>query len=414
MIDEGKGLAQSPRWGAGMKLVVSLTLAAILMGLIVRFRLIIGPLLITFVLAYLIYPLAVRLSKKLRIKWRTVVSVIYLLLILAIVGLLTWGGVAIVQQIQSLINFIEKSLVLLPDFLNTISSEGVQIGPFTFDLSNYGLGDIGNQILSVIQPLLGQMGSLVGTIASGAAEVIGWLFFVIIVSYFMLVESGGSPRGFLKVELPGFTDDLHRMADELGRIWNAFLRGQFLIIILTIIVYEILLSILGVRYTLGLALLAGLARFVPYIGPAVAWTTFGLVSFFQSYQPFGISPLVYTVIVVGVAWIADLLLDNLVATRILARALKIHPAAVLVAAILLANLIGFVGIVLASPFVATLKLILRYTMRKLFDLDPWEGLAKEEEPSPTPRYLKWVIKRWEDLRGWFTKVLNKRKKSDDS
>lgn len=413
MSDRDGMVTQSPRWGAGIKLVVSLTLAAILLGLIIRFRMIIGPLLITFVLAYLIYPLAARLSKKLRMKWRTVVSIIYLILILAIIGLLTWGGVAIVQQIQSLISFIDRSLVLLPDFLNTISSEGIKIGTLVIDLSNYGLGDIGNQILGVIQPLLGQMGSLVGLIAGGAAEVIGWLFFVLLVSFFILLESGGSPSSFLKVELPGFADDLHRMADELGKIWNAFLRGQFLIIILTAIIYAILLSILGVRYTLGLALLAGLARFVPYIGPAVAWTTFGLVSFFQSFHPFGISPLVYTIIVVGVAWFTDILLDNLVATRILAKALKIHPAAVLVAAILLANLIGFVGVVLASPFVATIKLILRYTMRKLFDLDPWEGLNKEEEPSPPPRIVKWILKGWIDVKGWFTRLRSKKMNSDD-
>ncbi len=241
------------------------------------------------------------------------------------------------------------------------------------------------------------MGSLVGLIAGGAAEVVGWLFFVLLVSYFILVESGGISGRIFNVNLPGLTADLRRMSAELGRIWNAFVRGQFLIILLTFLVYTILLSILGVRYTLGLALLAGFARFVPYVGPGIAWTTFGLVSYFQGSHPFGINPLIYTIIVVGVSLLTDILLDNLVATRILARALKIHPAAVLVAALILANLIGFIGIVLASPVVATLKLFLRYTVRKLFDLDPWEGLEDEEAPRPQSPLVIWLCRIWDAL-----------------
>jgi predicted PurR-regulated permease PerM len=387
----------SPRWPSGTKLVVSLTLAAILIVLVMRFRNIIGPLLITFILAYLIYPIATRLTRKLRLKWQVTVTLLYLLLILILIGLLTWGGVALAQQIQSLISFIEKSLVLLPDFLNSISTKVIEIGTLKIDLSQYGLSNLGNQILNAIQPLLGKMGSLVGLIAGGAAEVVGWLFFVLLVSYFILVESGGISGRIFNVNLPGITADLRRMSAELGRIWNAFVRGQFLIILLTFLVYAILLSILGVRYTLGLALLAGFARFVPYVGPGIAWTTFGLVSYFQSSHPFGINPLIYTIIVVGVSLLTDILLDNLVATRILARALKIHPAAVLVAALILANLIGFIGIVLASPVVATLKLFLRYTVRKLFDLDPWEGLEEEETPRPQSPLVLWLGRIWDTI-----------------
>jgi predicted PurR-regulated permease PerM len=187
------------------------------------------------------------------------------------------------------------------------------------------------------------------------------------------------------------------MSVELGRIWNAFLRGQFLIIIITILVYSAVLTVLGVRYALGLALLAGFARFIPYVGPAIAWTTFGLVSYFQVTHPFGINPLLYTIIVVGTSLLMDALLDNLVATRILARALKIHPAAVLVAALILANLIGLVGVVLASPVVATLKLFLRYTVRKLFDQDPWAGFEEEEAPAPPSKITLWFDQAWNIL-----------------
>jgi hypothetical protein len=68
-----------------------------------------------------------------------------------------------------------------------------------------------------------------------------------------------------------------------------------------------------------------------------------------------------------------------------------------VAAIILANLIGFIGVVLASPVVATLKLFFRYVIRKLLDQDPWEGLEEEEAPGTPPRIVLWLVKAWHYL-----------------
>ncbi len=190
------------------------------------------------------------------------------------------------------------------------------------------------------------------------------------------------------MEVPGYAADFTRLGSELGKIWNAFLRGQIIIIVITIVVYFVLLSILGVRFAIGLAFLAGMARFVPYAGPAIAWTTLGLVSYFQPDNYFLLSPFLYTVLTVGVAWFTDMILDNFVATRMLAKTLKVHPAVVMVMAIIGANLIGVVGMVLASPVTASLKLFWHYIVRKMFDLNPWDGLEEEEKPAPPP---KWYI-----------------------
>jgi len=73
---------------------------------------------------------------------------------------------------------------------------------------------------------------------------------------------------------------------------------------------------------------------------------------------------------------------------------------VLIAAIIAANLLGLVGIVLAAPLLATLQLIGRYTMRKLLDRDPW---PPGEDVLPSPRQLRWLLK----LRLWWRKRLGK-------
>lgn len=185
----------------------------------------------------------------------------------------------------------------------------------------------------------------------------------------------------IKLTIPKYEDDVRRMGMQLSQIWNAFLRGQLIVFLITVAWYSLLLSILGVRYFFLLALLAGLARFVPYVGPFIAWTTYGLVALFQT-NHFNLLPFPYALIVVGCAWISDIVIDNFVSPRVMSNALKIHPAAVLVMVLVSASLFGFIGVLLSAPVLASVKLGFTYVTRKLMDLDPWGGI--ETYPAPEP------------------------------
>lgn len=380
----------SPHWETGTKLIVGLTLVAVVAGLLIKFQNILPPLIITIILAYLFNPAADFISQRLHLSWKLAVTLIYLLVVLILLGLLTLGGLGLVQQVQNLIALIQDSLNNLPALLKDISGRELQVGPFRLDLRQFDLSLLGEQLIRSIEPLLGQTGSMVGTLASGAFNFVGWTVFVLLVSYFVLVESDGLWHGILEFNLPGYQADLARMGQELARIWNAFLRGQIIVMGLAAVIYTVVLSGLGVSYALGLAVLAGLARFIPYAGPFVLWVTLALVAYFQEFKLFGLSPLMYALIVVGLAWIIDMIVDNFVMPRIMASALKVHPAAVLVAALIALDLLGILGVIIAAPMLATFQLAGRYFMRKMFDLDPWEGL----EETPTPPSIRWQFREW--------------------
>jgi predicted PurR-regulated permease PerM len=175
----------------------------------------------------------------------------------------------------------------------------------------------------------------------------------------------------------------------LGRIWNAFLRGQIIMFLLAVTVYSIAFSVLGVHYSIGMAFVAGLARFVPYVGQGVTWTVLVLISYFQAFKLFGLSPLSYTLLVMGVTFVIDQTFDNIVSPRILSDALKVHPAAVLVAAIVAANLFGLLGVVVAAPILATVILLWNYVMRKMLDVDPWP--EKEVHRPPPPPWSRMLV-----------------------
>ena len=127
---------------------------------------------------------------------------------------------------------------------------------------------------------------------------------------------------------------------------------------------------------------------MPYVGPAVNWIILVLVTYFQVYKLFDLSPFYYSLLVLIIALIIDQIFDNMVTPRILSDALKVHPAAVLVAAIIAANIFGILGVVVAAPILATAALLWKYTMRKMLDVDPW---PEEEMPHAPPPFGSRVL-----------------------
>ena len=390
----------SPPWSNNAKLVAALTLIALTAFLLWKFSTLVTPLMIVFIVAYLGLPIAAFFSRILRVSWGAAVGILYALIIIISLGALTIGGVGLVQQVQSLIASVQTIVADLPAYIQTFSSQEYSIlGLFTIDLAHLDLNIIGSELISYVEPVLGQTGALVGTLASSAAESIGWAIFVLTVSFFVMLESSGERRDLIKLNIPGYEQDIDRIMRELSLIWNAFLRGQFIIFFLALGVYSILLPLFGVRYALGIALLAGIAKFLPYIGPAITWTVLGLVTFFQADKPFDIPAFWYTVGVLAIILIIDQIIDSIIAPRIMAEALKVHPAAVLVAIVIGASFFGLLGVVIAAPLLATCLLLGRYTARKMFDLDPWPEDALPPPLSPESKILA-RLRRFARTFGW--------------
>lgn len=372
----------SPKWGPTLKLVIGLTMVAIVAGLVLRFHEILGPLLLAFILAYVVHPLASWFSKSTRLSWHASVNLIYLVVIILLVGFFTVTGVAVVQQAQSLVADIRTFVNGVPKLVQDISGQVYQFGPFVLDtnqlLKQFDIQTLASQIPGMVQPVLGQAGGLLSVLASGTIATLGWGLFILLVSYFILADAGQVPDWVSGIEIPGYDYDFRELGRRLGRIWNAFMRGQLTIIALTVGSYLVLFSIFGVRNALALALLAGAARLVPYLGPLINWTTLGVVAFFQASNYFGLQQWQFVLLLLVCSIVLDQIFDSLITPRIYSSALNVHPAAVLVTAIIAANFLGFIGLLMAAPVLATLTLFSKYALRKMLDLNPWPEEERQE------------------------------------
>jgi len=381
----------SPKWSTSTKVVVTLLFLAGAIALLLRFSNLLNTLITAFIIAVLYHPLAEWINKKTKLPWAWSVSIIYFITVVAVFGLLTAGGIALINQIDGLIKFLQNTLFELPNFFKQLSTTNIAIGPFNLDFSYINWDQVGNRLLSTVQPILTKVGNFFGGVATGTVGVIGSFLFSLLISFLVITETEGARNKIFKLEIPGYQEDFRRLGEKLNTIWNKFVRGQAIIFIARFIMYLIILSSLRLHFVLGMALLATLGNFIPYIGVAIVWIINFFVALFQGTTIFGLDPFPYAMIVMGLGWILDNMYDTFFAPRIMANVLKLHPAAVLVAVLIGLNLFGILGMFLAPPLLASIKVLMDYSEKKLLDQDPWSNIQVTPEPQSPPLLYRKII-----------------------
>ena len=253
--------ASSPRWSTTTKIVVTLLVLTAVIALLIRFAGLLSTLITAFIIAVLFHPIAEFINRKTKIPWTWSVSIIYLITVVLVFGLLTVGGIALINQINELIKFLQTTLLRLPGFIDQLTTTTLFIGPFELDFSYIKWDQIGTQLLNTVQPVLTRMGNLFGSVASGAVGFVGSFLLSLLISYLIITETEEASERMIKIEIPGYQEDIERLGNRIQKIWNQFLRGQALIFLFRFILYLIILTVFRLRFVVGMALLQPQATF---------------------------------------------------------------------------------------------------------------------------------------------------------
>lgn len=398
---------RSPRWGATTKLVVALVMIVVAGIVVRRFADLLTPVVVAVMFAYVLNPPVTFIAERLRISRGLAVGIIYLGLVLLLAGGSTALGFAIRRQVIQLDeNFnLQRVLTDLPQQLDKVLHGRTVAGPFTVifnkdgaagpvttpfvvDLSAYDLTPLYRQALSALQPVFSQTGRLVGNFASAAASTAGWALFVLVIGFYMLLDAPRLGQAVHGMAFPGYEADVRRLMQELNLIWSAFLRGQLILALVIGGVTTVVMTVLGLRNSLVVGLIAGALEFIPIVGPFIAGAIGVAVALFQPSNPYGLSTLWYIIVVLIAFLLIQQIENNVLVPRIIGQSLDLHPLAVLIAAVMGASLAGILGLLLAAPVLATLRLLGGYAYRKFFDLDRWPeplgARAKRRAPFRWP------------------------------
>lgn len=226
-------------------------------------------------------------------------------------------------------------------------------------------------------PVLGAL----GTVVSGAVTTI----FVLTMGFYLLKDGPHFVAQIEELVSESYREDMRVMRGRLGNIWNAYLRGQLILSFTMGVLVFLSATILGVRSPLVLGTLSAVLEFVPNIGPVIALVPAMLFAlFFPSTTIVGLDGLLFMLVVIGV-WTALQNIESVyLVPRIMGDSLDLHPFVVIVAVIGGAALAGVLGVILAAPVVATLRLLIDYFYIKIVRLDVTRPDLVAAEVRPTP------------------------------
>lgn len=402
---------RSAPWSPLTKLLVALAVFTAMGLLLYTFNYLIGPVITCFIITYLLGPVVAWVSQRTGLNWRASVGVVYLALVVILIGVLVAAGFAIQQQVVGLWNAMQGIVADLPRFLQTTFNDlqttlnqPMEIGPFTFTPSvTFAAVDfnaLAGQLTSGIQPALSQAGSTVGNFAGSTVTAIGWFLLIVLLSFYLMLDLHNLLPALEGKMVQGYAYDVRRMAQALGPIWNAYLRGQITLALIIALMVGTALTVLGVRFGPVLGAVSFFMEFIPYIGPTSAALIGSLVALFQGSNPFGLNQVTYAVLIFATYVILQQIQGNAFYPRIMGENLGLHPVVILLGVFVTAQLFGVIGVVLSAPLLATGKLFLGYLYAKLFDLDPWPDPPAKAPPAPKkPNVIwRWLVMRLNALR----------------
>ncbi len=380
----------STRWSPFAKQLLTVSILIIGVWLMIRVRILWTPLLLVFLLSFLAsYPVNAILR---RTGWpRTLVVMIVYLLLIVLIGVVAAN---VVPKMISLGNGLSHTLTRVVDELARATPAPIELTPtLVLDLSTF-YAPIRESLNGILHPdpvTLQSLQDLLFPFASGAAAVVitavtGVLgtFFVLVVSFYLVKDWPAIGRYFLYRAPRPFRAELRRLWLELASLWDGFIRGQLIAAFVMGMAVGVVQGVLGVRNAMALGLLAALGELVPLFGPFISATIGTLIAltFGSSWLPINH---LWLAVAVLAAYISLGQVQNLyVVPRAIGRRIALHPIVIIIGGLVGAELMGLLGVLLAAPTVASLRVLLGYGYDKLLDQDPFPSF-----PKPGDRKVLW-------------------------
>jgi predicted PurR-regulated permease PerM len=209
-----------------------------------------------------------------------------------------------------------------------------------------------NQYLqNVVTILLKETPGLVGQLLSGLT-----LFIIVPFALFFFLAEGRTIKRAIIEQVPNryfelILNLLHRIDRQLG----SYMRGMVLSVIIVSLLSSTGLYIIGLEHFLVIGLLAGLANVIPYMGPAIGIIA-GVVAAVLQYSALSFGVVIPVIIVFAIVQLVD---NVFVAPMVVGRSVNLHPLLVIFAVFVGSELFGAVGMLLAVPTTAVIKVSVR-------------------------------------------------------
>jgi predicted PurR-regulated permease PerM len=350
-VDAGKRLVNqdtSHRWQM-------LAITAIIAWLIWLLAPVLMPFAVAAMLAYLGDPLADRLER-LGLKRMWAATVVFVVLLLAVCGVLLLLIPLIARQVENLI----ENLPRYGDWAQNIAwpwlRDRLHLDPNTFD---------SDRLLEAIKAHIGSIGTVTATVLGrvsrsglGIAMWLTNLVLIPVVAFYLLRDWDRLVATIDRMLPRSIQPTIAHLARESDGILGAFVRGQLLVMLALGVFYGAGLGVVGLTVGPLIGMVAGLLSFVPYLGFIIGFVA-AIVAVLVQYGDW-----MHVLLVCGVFVLGQLLEGYVLVPKLVGDKIGLHPVAVIFAVLAGGYLFGFLGVLLALPAASVIMVLLRYLLER--------------------------------------------------
>jgi predicted PurR-regulated permease PerM len=331
--------------------------AILIVGYVVYWlRGILTPILLAFIIAYVLDPVVDRLEA-----WRIPrpagiaivlsgvlgVSALFLALVLP----------DIVIDVAGVIQELPKQLADLWTRIGPwLEQRGVAIPHSTPEW----VERLGAYASTVASSILAPAGNILSTLMGGTLSVIGSAFaalVVLVLAVYLLNDFDRMTAGVRKLIPLRWRATITNYAEEIDQMLSQFLRGQLTVMAVLAVLYGGAYALLGVRLAVPIGIAAGMLNFIPYLGSAFALAAGVLMSLLDGWH-------MWQLVGVVLAYTVVQILEGFVITpRIIGKTVGLPEIWVLVALFVGGESFGFLGVLLAVPAAAVAKIFVAHAVQ---------------------------------------------------
>ncbi len=349
------GKAETPRSAITLtstwvrRLIIALTLLAwiglalVLLWLIGRVGQALLLLAVGALLADVLYPL-VNFFQRIMPRFLAVILV-YLLVVIGVGILLYFVVTALLEQLQSLIQYVQSLLRAGPN-------GNSQVQPILDTLQRVGITQ--EQLKSYGQQLLGQLQGVVSRalpVVSNVFSVLLNTFLTAMLSIYFLF-TGPKITQWLRHKTPvPQREQINFLIDILQHVVGGYIRGTVTLALVFSVLTGIGVALIGVPYAFLLSVFAFFLEFIPFVGVYISGAAIVLLALTQGWTT--------ALLALALFVLLQNLENNVLSPRIVGGAIGINPIVNIFAVVAGTNLFGLAGAFFSAPAAGFIQTLLQ-------------------------------------------------------
>lgn len=406
-------------WSKTTRYIAGVTLG--IFGILILYlsRTVIPLLIIASLIAVIVRPVILWLHDSIHVSRSLSVILVYLIMGILVPLAVMLAMPAIMETVRFLASLDYSTIIRnIIDWLHT-TLIGIKTLPMPIEALNLYVDQTVDSLLTALnQTNIAQtepasadaiIQSITATISNTfrtAAGVVATLFskialilFTFLASIYISLSAHTFHESFLRAVPVRYRPEVTILSARIEKTWKAFFRGQLTLMVFIGVIVWLGLEILGIPGAPYLGILAGLLEIVPNIGPVIATIPAVIVALLQGSTHFPVSPMFSALLVILFYYLVQQFENNLIVPKVLGQAVNLPALVVMTGVLVGAEVGGLLGVLLATPVIATIRDIACYIYRKIIGENPYP--PEEESQTLTAHQtnmpLPWMQKLW-DLR----------------